>query len=63
MLNDSLKKLRNNEKGIALMGVVIVFLIVGVISISTMVGSSGESFRVQDTRLNLTTFSGQENSL
>lgn len=56
MLSDSRKKLGNNEQGIVLMGVVIVFLIVGVINISTMVVSSGESFMVPDTQLNLTTF-------
>jgi hypothetical protein len=47
MLGNSLKKLISNEKGIALIGVVIVFIIVGAISIGTMVTSSRESLMVE----------------
>lgn len=46
----TLKRLKKNEDGIALMGVVIVFLIVGAISIGTMVTSSRESLMVESTR-------------
>jgi len=63
MLTDSRKNLHNNGKSNALMGVVLVFLIVGVINILTMVVLSGESFIIQDTLPNLTTFAASWHSL